>query len=370
MTANRTTLRVALLVAPILLSLLITAVLVLAVGKDPIEVMTAILEGAFRNSNAIAGVVNFWIPLTFACLGLVITFTAGLWNIGVEGQMMMGAVFASWAARTIVLPTPLLIPIEIVLAMAGGAFWGVLVGVLRVRLGVNEIFGGVALNALASVIVIYLISGPWQPPEGGSAQSTPPFPAESLLPEMSPEFPVSLLALVLALVIILTVYFALRGTRWGLNLKATGKNPRSALLLGVPTTQTALSAFIVCGAIAGIGGAYRVLFTFDSLRPLPSGGIGFLGLLVVLMVANHPLIAPIVGFVFATILAGSTRLRVVLQLDQSLAEVLQGFVVLLVLMANGLRGRILSSPRSSPEVVQEQPAPTTVTSAAEAASHE
>jgi len=370
MTGNRTTLRVALLIAPILLSLAITAVLVLAVGKDPLEVLTAIWEGAFRNSNAIAGVVNFWIPLTFACIGLVITFTAGLWNIGVEGQMMLGAVFASWAARSLILPTPLLIPIEIVLAMAGGAFWGLLVGVLRVRLGVNEIFGGVALNALASVIVIYLISGPWQPPEGGSAQSTPPFPAESLLPEMSSEFPVSLLALVLVLVAIVAVFLALRGTRWGLNLKAAGKNPRSALLLGVPTTQTALSAFIVCGAIAGIGGAYRVLFTFDSLRPLPSGGIGFLGLLVVLMVANHPLIAPVVAFVFATILAGSTRLRVVLQLDQSLAEVLQGFVVLLVLMANGLRGRILGPPRSESDAAQGQAASAPVAPAAEVTSHE
>ncbi|MCL4247838.1 MAG: ABC transporter permease [Anaerolineae bacterium] len=370
MTDNRTPLRILLLIAPIVLSLAITAILVLAVGKNPLEVMTAIWEGAFRNSNAVAGVVNFWIPLTFACLGLVITFTAGLWNIGVEGQMMLGAVFASWAARTLTLPSPVLLPLEIVLAMLGGAFWGFLVGFLRVRLGVNEIFGGVALNALANVLVIYLISGPWQPPEGGSAQSTPPFPAESLLPEISSEFPVSLLALFLIVIIVAAVFLALRGTRWGLNLKATGKNPRSALLLGVPTTQSALSAFVICGAIAGIGGAYRVLFTFDSLRPLPSGGIGFLALLVVLVVANRALLAPIVGFVFAAILAGSTRLRVVLQLDQSLAEVLQGFVVLLVLMANGLRGRILGGPGAESSIQPEPQAQPTVTTAAEATTHE
>ncbi|MCA9903122.1 MAG: ABC transporter permease [Anaerolineae bacterium] len=369
MTDNRTPLRMLLLIAPIVLSLLITAILVLAVGKNPLEVITAIWEGAFRNSNAIAGVVNFWIPLTFACMGLVITFTAGLWNIGVEGQMMLGAVFASWAARTLTLPSPILLPLEIVMAMLGGAFWGLLVGILRVRLGVNEIFGGVALNALANVLVIYLISGPWQPPEGGSAQSTPPFPAESLLPEISSEFPVSLLALFLIIIVVAAVFIALRGTRWGLHLKATGKNPRSALLLGVPTTQTALSAFVICGAIAGIGGAYRVLFTFDSLRPLPSGGIGFLALLVVLVVANRVLLAPIVGFVFAAILAGSTRLRVVLQLDQSLAEVLQGFVVLLVLMANGLRGRLGRAGADS-GIQPEPQAQATVTTAAEATTHE
>jgi simple sugar transport system permease protein len=197
----------------------------------------------------------------------------------------------------------------------------------------------VALNSLANVTAIYLISGPWQPPEGGSAQATAPFPTESLLPPISGEFPVNLLALILIFVAIIFVVIVLRGTRWGLQLRATGKNARSALLLGVPTMRSAMSAFMVCGALAGIAGAYRVLFTYSSLRPFVSGGIGFLGLLVVLLVAMRALWTPFVALAFAVILAGSTRLRVALQLDQSLAGVLQGMLVLLVLIASGLRQR-------------------------------
>lgn len=329
------------LILPILVSLVITALIILAVGSDPREVFEAVWEGAFRNSNAFAGVVNFWIPLVLCAMGLIITFNAGLWNIGVEGQMMMGALFASWAAQALILPSPVLIVIEIALAMVGGALWGALVGLLKVRLGVHEIFGGVALNSLANVAAIYLISGPWQPPEGGSAQATPPFPRESLLPPLMAEFPVSLLALVLVLLAIVGVIVALRGTRWGLNLRATGKNSRSALLLGVPTTQSTISAIMVCGALAGIAGAYRVLFTYGSLRPFVSGGIGFLGLLVVLLVASRALWVPLVSFLFAIILAGSTRLRVALQLDPSLAGVLQGMLVLLVLIGSGLRQRYM-----------------------------
>jgi simple sugar transport system permease protein len=233
----------------------------------------------------------------------------------------------------------LLIPLEIILAVVGGMLWAALVGFLKTRLGVHEIFGGVALNSLANVAAIYLISGPWQPPEGGSAQSTAPFPSAALLPPMSTEFPVNLLALILVFVAIVFVVLALRGTRWGLQLRATGKNPRSSLLLGVPTTRSAMSALMVCGALAGIAGAYRVLFTYGSLRPFVSGGIGFLALLVVLLVAIRALWAPFVALAFAVILAGSTRLRVALQLDQSLAGVLQGILVLLVLIANGLRQR-------------------------------
>jgi simple sugar transport system permease protein len=332
--------RLAFAVLPITASLAVTALLIALVGSDPRAVFERVFEGAFRNSTAFAGVVNFWIPLTLCSMGLVVTFTAGLWNIGVEGQMMAGAIFASWGAQFLTLPAPLQIGAEIALAIMGGAVWASLVGFLKLRLRVHEIFGGVALNALANVWAIYLISGPWQPPEGGSAQSTRPFPADAVLPAISNAFPVSLLGLLIALLAISAVVLALRGTRWGLQLKATGRNPRSALLLGVPTAQSAMSALIVCGMLAGAAGSYRALFTYTSLRPLLTGGIGFLGLLVVLLVGVRAVWTPLVAFAFAVILGGSTRLRVALQLDQSLAGVLQSLVVLMVMIASGLRARL------------------------------
>lgn len=354
MTRSRVAAQLVLGILPILISLVITWILIVAVGSDPIAVFEKVWEGAFRSSTAFAGVLNFWIPLTLASVGLVITFTAGLWNIGVEGQMTMGAVFASWAAQYLVLPSPVLIPLEILLAMLGGASWAAVVGLLKTRLGVHEIFGGVALNSLASVFTIYLISGPWQPPEGGSAQATAPFPAASLLAEISGDYPVSLLALVITVAAVIVVVLALRGTRWGLQLKATGKNARSALLLGVPTERSALSALIACGALAGIGGAYRVLFTFDSLRPLSSGGIGFLGLLIVLLVSMRALWTPFVALAVAAMFVGSTRLKVALQLDQSLADVIQGTVVLLVLLAGGVRERWETRPKPGDDVLSAQ----------------
>ena len=129
----------------------------------------------------------------------------------------------------------------------------------------------------------------------------------------------------------------LNATRWGLNLKAVGKNARSALLLGVATERASMSAFLVCGALAGVAGSYRVLFTFDNLRPLASGGIGFLGLLVVLLLSVRLLWAPLVAFAFATILTGSTRLQIALKLDSSLAGVLQGMLVLFVILFQGVQ---------------------------------
>ncbi len=334
--------RIIFLLLPIGISLAVAAALVIAVGRDPLDVVDALWQGAFKDSRKLGGVFNFWIPLSLVSIGLVVTFRAGLWNIGVEGQMMMGALFASWGAQYILLDeslAPLLHIVLLCLAALGGMFWAWLVGALKIRLGVNEIFGGVALNALVNVISIYLISGPWQPRIGGSAQGTEPFPKPALLPEYAQTFPVNIFMIALVLVAFGIVYALLNRTRWGLNLKAVGKNMRSAQLLGVATERSSMSAFLVCGALAGVAGSYRVLFTFDNLRPLASGGIGFLGLLVVLLLSIRLLWVPLVAFAFAAILTGSTRLQIApsLKLDSSLAGVLQGMLVLFVILFQGLR---------------------------------
>ncbi len=334
--------RLAFVLLPVVLSLLLAALLVLSVGRDPLEVLQKIMQGAFRNTRSFAGVLNFWVPLTLASVGLFVTFRAGLWNIGIEGQILAGAIFSSWGALNIQLPeeqAPLQLLLQILLAMVGGMLWGGITGALKIWLGVNEIFGGMALNALAGVWGIYLISGPWYP-EGGSAQQSRPFLDQALYPAASREWPLGLLAIALTVIAMVLVPYLMARTRWGLQLKATGNNPRSALLLGVPTGMVAMSAFLACGALAGVAGSYRVMFTYGSFRPLAAGGIGFLGLLVVLLSTMRPFWIPFITFVFSAILAGSTRLRVSLQLDSSLAGVLQGTLVLVFILFQGLRQRL------------------------------
>lgn len=334
-----------LILIPIALSVVLTALLIMLLGGNPINVYATLWDGAFRNEGTVASVLNFWLPLTLAGLGLTITFRGGLWNIGIEGQIMMGAVFGSWAALFLPLPSALLIPASLGLAALGGALWAVLVGLLKTRLGVHEIFGGVALNATANNIAIYLIAGPWQPPEGGSAQSTNPFPEASWLPVYSPDFSVPVLMIVLVVIAAILITALLYLSRWGLELKAVGKNPRSALLLGVRTERVSLLAFALCGALGGLAGAHRVLHTYHALRPLVSGGIGFLALLLVLLVGFRLILVPFVAFITAALMTGSVRLQTLQRMDDtlvgdsSLVGVLQGILVLFILFFNGIRER-------------------------------
>ncbi|MGB7340311.1 MAG: hypothetical protein WBC91_15545 [Phototrophicaceae bacterium] len=345
MTIRDFSIRFSLTLIPIILSILATAGLILLLGGNPIRVYTTLWESAFQDQSAYAKVFNVWIPLTLASIGLIVTFTAGLWNIGVEGQIVMGAVFASWGALFLDLPPIVLIPFNLIMAALGGLLWAVLVGVLKTRLGVHEIFGGVALNAIANNIAIYLIAGPWEPAEGGSAQSTAPFSDASRLPLWSSDFPVPTILLIMTVLGIGLVMFLLYSTRWGLELKAVGKNARSALLLGVRTERVSLTALALGGAFAGLAGAHRVLHFYGSLRPLVSGGIGFLGLLLVLLVGYRVIWMPLVAFILAALLSGSTRLQALQRLypelvgDSSLVGVLQGLLVLMILYFNGIRER-------------------------------
>ena len=318
-------------VIPITGALLFTALLLVLFGSDPIDALQAMWSGAFGDSSKVLSVLAFWVPLLLSSTGLLVTFTAGLWNIGIEGQIILGSIGASWVALSLNAPAPILIAIEILVAMMAGALWAGLSAILKTRGKVHEIFSGLALNNLAIILTNYLISGPWQPPEGGTFRGTQPFQDAALMPTIL-DSRFSPLSLVLAVIAFGLVFIALRGTFWGLKLKALGKNLRSAFLLGVSSEREAVLAMLFCGALAGLGGAVRVLSWFDSLRQSISGGIGYLALLVVMLASFRVFWVPLIAFFFSAVLNGSITLQLRTQLHSALGGILTGVMVLFVLL--------------------------------------
>ena len=318
-------------VVPVLGALLFTVILLVIFGANPLVALEAMIQGAFGDTSKMLSVMAFFIPLVLASLGLLVTFTAGLWNIGIEGQIILGAVAASWVALKIDAPPLLLIALELSLAMVAGALWAALTAVLKTRGNVHEIFGGLALNNIAIILTNYLISGPWQPPEGGTFRGTEPFQDAALLPLLG-DSRFSPLSLLLAIIGFIFVLIALRGTFWGLKLKALGKNPYSSYLLGVSSERETILAMAFCGALAGLGGAVRVLSWFDSLRQSISGGIGFLALLVVMLATYRIFLVPLIALFFSIVLSGSITLQLRTQLHSALGGILTGVMVLFVLL--------------------------------------
>ena len=187
------------------------------------------------------------------------------------------------------------------------------------------------MTNLAIILTNYLISGPWQPPEGGTFRGTAPFIGEALFPLYN-NSRFSPLSLLLALLALFAVAYVLSNTFWGLKLKALGKNPFSAYILGVSSEKETVLAMAFCGALAGLGGAVRVLSWFDSLRQSISGGIGYLALLVVMLAAYRVILVPFIAFFFSSVLTGSISLQLKTQLHSSLGGILTGVMVLFVLL--------------------------------------
>lgn len=321
---------------PIFLALLFTTAILLIVGASPWEAYSNILSGAFESPPKVADVVTACVPLILCGVGMCITFTAGQWNVGVEGQIILGAIFATWVARNIPWPQVPVLTLMILAGMLGGSLWGVLAALLKAYGKVHEIFGGLGLNYVGQGLVIWLIFNPWKRAEGATMQGTDPFPAPAWMPSMS-GLRVAPLAVALSLAAVAAVYLLLRGTRWGLQLKAMGKNFRSAFLLGVPSTTRMLTAFAACGALAGLAGMIRCSAVYGRLIPEISGGMGYLSLLVALLAGYRAQWVPFIAFFFAAMGVGSTRLELNLQLDSSLGGVLEASVVLAVMLVGGWR---------------------------------
>jgi simple sugar transport system permease protein len=262
---------------------------------------------------------------------------------------MLGAIFTTGMMRVLQdtgLPPALIIGLSILAGMLGGALWAALAGALKTFGGVNEIFGGLGLNFVATAITLWLIFGPWKRPGVASMSGTVPFDT-SLWLSTFPGLRLSPWALALSILSVVFVYFLLRGTYFGLRLKAVGKNPHASYLFGIPTWQYMMLAFILCGALGGLAGAMQVTSVYHRLIPSISSGYGFMGLMVGMLVNYHPLWAAPVALFFAALNIGSIQLPIVLRLDSSLAGVLQGVLVLFVLLADGARQKYFSRKGAS-----------------------
>jgi simple sugar transport system permease protein len=308
-------------------------------GADPLQAFAHILAGAFESPRKLADVAVAMVPLLLCSAGMLVTFAAGLWNIGVEGQMIAGALMATWLIDTVSAPSQVMIPLSILAGLTGGALWGLLVGVLRTYGHVHEIFGGLGLNFVAAALTNYLIFGPWKPPDGATMSGTDPFPLEAWIPSLG-DTRATPITIILAAVGVAAIYVLLRDTYWGLKLKAIGLNPESAHRLGVNNSLHMMLAFAVCGALAGLAGSVQATAVYHRLIPGISGGYGYLSMLVVLLSGLRAEWVPVVVAFFSIVQVGSPRLELRLQLDSSLGGVLQAGLVLFFLVTRGLRRRL------------------------------
>lgn len=324
-----------------------TTVVLLLAGAPPLESYMQIILGSLGSWSRFTHVIKAWIPLTLAACGLLYTFRIGLWNIGVEGQVMMGAVLTTALLRLggDAHAGHLYLAASLLAGMAGGAFWAVLAGYLKTKGGVHEIFAGLGLNFVAQGFVLWLIFGPWKQPGIASMSGTETFAEHLWLPYLE-ALRISPAALGMALTAIVLTAFMLGSTRFGLSLKAIGSNDRAAFLFGLRPGTIMILAMICAGGFAGLAGGFQVTGVYHRLIPAISSGYGYLALLVVMLSNFNVWVTPLVAFFFACLNVGGIQLPMVLQLDSSLSGVIQGTLVLATLAVHALRWKIRTGGRT------------------------
>lgn len=235
-----------------------TALILLIADAPVLAAFKNIWMGAFVSTAKVSQVLSVWVPLILCSCGLLYTFRVNLWNIGIEGQITMGAIAAMAALRIPGIENPtLLLIFSFFASILGGATWGLLTGLLKTRGGVHEIFGGLGLNFVAQGFILWLIFGPWKRPGIASMSGTELLDHDLWLSTPTGWRVATMGLLVAGSVVILTWLF-LEKSRFGLKLKAIGQNPKATLLYGLLPERYYLKAIMITGACAGIAGFLQV----------------------------------------------------------------------------------------------------------------
>jgi simple sugar transport system permease protein len=298
----------------VVVALLISALIIVLVGGDPIASYVHILESSFGEIGVLSDTLVKATPLIFTGLACSLAFRMKLWNIGAEGQLMLGA----WGASAVVL-LPLVpagtsafvtIPLMLVCAMAAGALWAGIAGWLKARFNVNEIITTLMLNYIALSWIRYWVFGPWS--EGGF-QLSRPYPREAWLPRLTdlawlaPELRglTVHLGFVIALVAAFLVWFLVKRTRKGYEIRLIGDNPEAARYAGVNIGRTIILVMLASGALAGLAGMSEVTGVVHRLQDAVSSGYGFTGVIIAYLAKFNPLGVVVASIAFgALILAG------------------------------------------------------------------
>jgi ABC-type uncharacterized transport system permease subunit len=321
------------------IALAAAGVVVVAVGQDPLHVLAVLLHGAFGSARGFSYTLYYATTFIFTGLAVAVAFHAGLFNIGGEGQAMLGGLgtglVALWAAAW--LPAWLLLPLMAIGGALFGMAWAAVPGWLQAYRGSHVVITTIMFNFLASTLLVWLLVDHLKP-KGSMAPESAPFVAAAMLPGVHqalawvgiawPASPLNL-SLLLALAAAVGVYLLLWRLRIGYRIRAVGSGPGAAAYAGIDPKRQVLAAMALSGALAGLVGMNEIAGVQHKLLLEFVSGAGFTGIAVALMGRNHPLGIVLASLLFGALYQGGAEVAFeVPGFSRDMVVVLQGFIVL------------------------------------------
>ena len=327
--------------AALALAAVIISLVLLALGASPIAVAADLWQGAFGNWLAATDTLVKATPLVFTGLAIAIAFQGALWNIGADGQLVIGAMAAGALGPALGgWPHALAIAAMLMAGAAGGALWGGLAGWLRARRDVNEVISTIMLNFVAAQLLSWAVHGPLMEPSRALPQSVTIAPSAQLAFYFEPSR--LNFGMIVALLFAVICHLGLFHTAAGFELRALGRNRRASAFFGIPILRFTVFAMALSGALAGLGGAVQVSAITHRLFETMSPGWGYEAIAVALVARLNPLAIVPAAIVFGALDNGSQAMQRADAVSPVLVNVIQGMVIIILIAfdataATGLR---------------------------------
>lgn len=319
--------------AAIVLAFLLGGILILCLGKNPVEIFSRFISETLGNTYGIGQILFKATPLICTGLAAAISFRAGLFNVGAEGQLAVGAFVTAWVGFTFpALPGLILLPLCIIGGIVGGAVWGAIPGILKARFGAHEVINTIMMNFIAAAFVSYLVNNLYAVP---ATVHTPLIGGGAELPRLESFWPVFKgspvnLSIFIALAACGAMYYLLWKTRLGYELRTVGSNSHAARYAGINVENRTVAAMAIAGGFAGLVGCNFVLGYKHYFELGFSENTGFIGIAVALLAKNNP-----AGIIFSSLLFGILEyggLAVNTMVPKEIVNILQAVIIILVII--------------------------------------
>lgn len=313
------------------------AIMFIALGKNPAVGLYSYFIEPLTETWSLHELAIKASPLILIAAGLCICYRSNNWNIGAEGQFLMGAFAGS--TLPVLLPDVqniLILPLMLLMGMAGGAAWGAIPAYLKTRFNTNEILTSLMLVYIAQLFLDWLVRGPWRNPQGFSFPGTIPFHDYALIPEILPASGRANYGIALAILAAVIVWFVLARTLKGFEVRVIGQSPRAGRFAGFSPKRMTIFAFLLSGALAGLAGIAETAGAVQHLNEKMSIGYGFTAIIVAFLGRLNPLGAIVAGLFLALTYLGGEAAQISLQISDKTARVFQGMLLFFVLACDTL----------------------------------
>jgi len=314
-----------------LVALLISAIPIYGGGVNPLIGYVELLHGALGDKLALTETFVMFAPLLLCGLSVALAFTCKFWNIGAEGQLYCGALFASFfAVYATSVPSFIAIPVMLVVGFLGGAGWAIIPAILKVKLKVDDVVTTLLGNWVMTYAVAAILFGPWKDPVTGWPES-PVISSTTKLPILIPGSRFHL-GIVLALLVAVAFYVIIRKTKWGFELLGIGGNQTASYAAGINVSRDFIFAAIVSGGIAGLAGVGQLAGILFHMTTDISPGFGYTGVVIAMVGGLSPIGVVLASFLMAVVVQGTQAMHRATGVPWALAETIQGIILLCLLV--------------------------------------